>query len=286
MDEQGNLSRSAVREAVTASARFERDRLGVGGPAASVIVRRADGMPADNTDLMETVGLLRQVTVEIVTSSDLDQALRRLADLAVELAPGPAWCGISVLRHGEPGLAAGSRSFPAVLEEEQYRRGEGPCLTAMSDRDVVISADLTTERRWPSWCRLALRHGARAVACYPLDLDTGVIGALNMYPSTDAPLSRSAHLTAMLVAEQAGLLLRVVLDRNRDRVRIERLSAGTDRGRSDIDRAVGILMAQRACDQREALTVLEEAADAVGTDLASVAAKLVSTVATRRRKPH
>jgi Gpi18-like mannosyltransferase/GAF domain-containing protein len=198
---------------------FKHDRFGVVGAAAAAIDTSAD------THLVETVGLLRQVTVEIVTSSDLDQALRRLADLAVELAPGPAWCGISVLRHGEPGLAAGSRSFPAVLEEEQYRRGEGPCLTAMSDREIVVSADLTTERRWPAWCRLAVRHGARAVACYPMDVDTGVIGALNMYPSTDAPLSRSAHLTAMLVAEQAGLLLGVVLDRNRDRARIERLSA-------------------------------------------------------------
>lgn len=243
-------------------------------------------MQTDALDLMEAVGLLRQVTAEIVTSTDLDQALRRLADLAAELTPGPTWCGISVLRHGEPGLAAGSRSFPAVLEKEQYRRGEGPCLTAMSDREVVVSADLTTERRWPGWCRLAVRHGARAVACYPMDVGTGVIGALNMYPSTDTPLSRSVHLTAMLVAEQAGLLIGVVLDRNRDRARIERLSAGTDRDRSDIDRAVGILMAQRGCDQREALTVLEEAADAVGTDLVAVAAKLVSTVATRGKKQH
>lgn len=65
-------------------------------------------MPAEYSDLVETVGLLRQVTVEIVTGTDLDQALRRLADLAVALASGPAWCGISVLRH------CGSRCGPHV----------------------------------------------------------------------------------------------------------------------------------------------------------------------------
>jgi GAF domain-containing protein len=243
-------------------------------------------MRAEDADLVETVGRLRQATVEIVTSTDLDQALRRLADLAVELAPGPAWCGISVLRDGEPGLAARSQRFPTVLEEEQYRRGEGPCLTAMSDREVVLSSDLTSERRWPWWCRLAISHGARAVACYPLDIATDVVGALNMYPATDTPLSRSVHLTTMLVAEQAGVLLGVVLDRNRDQARIERLRAGTESDRSDVDRAIGILMAQRGCEQREALTVLEDAADAVGTDVASVAAKLVSTVATRAKKQH
>jgi hypothetical protein len=45
-------------------------------------------------------------------------------------------------------------------------------------------------------------------------------------------------------------------------------------------------MAQRGCDQRDALAVLEEAADAVGTDVAAIAAKLVSTVAIRARKQH
>jgi GAF domain-containing protein len=243
-------------------------------------------MQPDAENLMETVGLLRQVTADIVTSTDLDQALRRLADLAVERAPGPAWCGISVLSDGQPGLAARSSRMPTMLEEEQYRLGEGPCLTAMSERDVVISPDLTAERRWPRWCRFAARHGARAVACYPLDIDAQMCGALNLYFATSEPSTSPVHLTTLLVAEQAGLLLGTVLDRSRNRARIERLHSGTGHDRSDIDRAVGILMAQRGCDQRDALTVLEEAADALGADMASVAAKLVSAVATRARNQH
>jgi GAF domain-containing protein len=238
-------------------------------------------MDADDIGLMETVDLLRQVTAEVVTSTDLDQALRRLADLAVERSPVSAWCGISVLRDGEPGLAARSAQFPTALEEGQYRLGEGPCLTAMSEREIVISPDLTAERRWQRWCPLATDHGARAVASYPLDIDAHVTGALNMYFSTDAPLTPSAHLTTLLVAQQASLLLGTVLDRGREQARIERLLAGADRDGSDIDRAVGILMALRGCDQREAFAVLEATAEAVGAEVATVAGKLVSTVATR-----
>lgn len=148
---------------------------------------------------------------------------------------------------------------------------------------MVVGSDLTVEPRWPWWCELAVGHGARAVVCYPLDIGADVCGALNLYFSRSAPLSPSSHLTALLVAEQAGLLLGAVVGRCRDRERIERLSSGTDRSRADIDRAVGILMAQRGCDHREALVVLEEAADAVGSDLAAVAAKLVATVETRAR---
>jgi GAF domain-containing protein len=243
-------------------------------------------MGAERVDLMETVGLLRQVTAEIVTSADLDQALRRLADLAAELAPGPAWCGIAVLRDGDARLAARSGELPPVVEEEQYRRGEGPCLTAMCERDIVISPDLRAERRWPAWCRLAASHGARAVLCFPLNIDTQVCGALNLYPTTDAPVAAEDHLATLLVVEQAGILLGAVLDRGRDRARLERLRDGVDPDRSSIDRAVGILMAQRGCDQRQAHTVLEEAANAVGADVAAVAAKLVSTVAARAKKAH
>jgi GAF domain-containing protein len=241
-------------------------------------------MRADHEDLIETVGILRQVTNEIVTSADLEQALARLADLAVELAPGPAWCGIAVLRAGQPGLACSSDELPAAIEEEQYRLGEGPCLTAMCERDLVVSPDLYAEARWPAWCRLATGYGARAVACYPLDIDTQVCGALNLYSTTHVSVTPQDHLTSLLIAEQAGLLLPAVLGRSRDRARIERLRDGNGADRASIDRAVGILMAQRGCDERQAYEVLEEAADAVGADLATVATKLVSTVATRARK--
>jgi hypothetical protein len=241
-------------------------------------------MGADDMGVVETVGLLRQVTAGIVTSTGLDEALCRLADLTVDLAPGPAWCGIALLRDGAPGLVAGSERLPTALEEEQYRRGDGPCMTAVSERDVVTCPDLTREQRWPWWCRLAVSHGVHAVVSYPLDIDVDMCGSLNLYLTDGATLTPTTHLTALLVAEQAGLLLGAVLDRSRDRERIERLSAGTDRGRSDVDRAVGILMAQRGCDQYQALEVLREAADAVGSDLPAVAAKLVSTVAARAHR--
>jgi hypothetical protein len=85
-----------------------------------------------------------------------------------------------------------------------------------------------------------------------------------MYFATNTPVTPPAHMTTLLVAEQAGLLLGTLLDRGRDQARIERLRSGVDRDGSDVDRAVGILMAQRGCDQRDALAVLEATADAVG----------------------
>jgi hypothetical protein len=241
-------------------------------------------MRAGDLDLMETAGLLRQVTADIVSSADLDQALGRLADLVTGFASAPTWCGVAVLRDGEPRLAARSGDLPTVLEEEQYRRGEGPCLTAMSERDIVVSPDLRAERRWPVWCRLAAGHGARAAVCYPLDIDARVCGALNLYQTTDVAMTAEDHLSALLVAEQAGLLLGAVLARSRDRARLEGLRNGAGPWRRSVDRAVGILMAQRGCDERAALTVLEEVAATVGADMASVAAKLVSTVAARATK--
>jgi GAF domain-containing protein len=240
-------------------------------------------MALDESDLVETVGLLRQVTADLVGSANLAQALDRLAAVAAQLFPGRTWCGISVLRDGEPSLAAHSAELPTILERDQYRRGEGPCLTAMGERDIVISSDLNTEHRWPEWCRLAVDHGARAVLCHPLDVDARVSGALNLYQVTAVPITRQAHLTALLVAEQAALVLGAVLDRCRYQEQVERLRQGPSGDRAALDRAVGIVMAQRGCGVEDAYAVLQKAAGAVGADLATVAAKLVSTVATRGR---
>jgi hypothetical protein len=240
-------------------------------------------MEPDELDLMETIGRIREVTAELVGSADLGEALDRLADLAAQLAPGRTWCGISLLRDGQPALAARSADLPPVIEHEQYRRGEGPCLTAMVDRDVVSSPDLSAETRWPRWSRLAVSHGARAVTSYPLTIEPRISGALNLYQVTAEPMTNHAHLTALLVAEHAGLQLRAVMDRSRYRAQVEELQRVAGSDRTDVDRAVGILMAQRGCDVKEAFVVLDEAAAALGADVTSVATKLVSTVAARAK---
>jgi hypothetical protein len=100
---------------------------------------------------------------------------------------------------------------------------------------VVFGADRSacTREIGMAHGRLAASHGARAVVCYPLDIDANVCGALNLYPATTAPLSAPAHLTTLLIAEQAGLLLGTVLARSRDQALIERLRTGADRDRSD-----------------------------------------------------
>jgi hypothetical protein len=107
-------------------------------------------MRAEELDVVEAVGLLRQVTAELIGSVDLDQALTRLAHLAAWSAPDLPWCAISLLRDGDTVLLAHTAEFPVIVEEDQYRRGEGPCLTAIGERDIVVSSDLTTERRGPS----------------------------------------------------------------------------------------------------------------------------------------
>jgi len=238
-------------------------------------------MQAQDLGFDQTVGLLRQVAAQMVGSTDLGEALDRLSELVAQLIPGRNWCGISVLRDGEPRLAAHSAGLPTVVEQDQYRRGEGPCLSAMCERDVIVSPDLTTEQRWPGWCRLAVAHGARAVLCYPLDIDAQVTGALNVYHAT-APLTRRAHLTTLLIAEHASLLLGTVLERMRHQDQLARLRHEDGCGHTAVvHRAIGIVMAQRGCNADQARAILTDAADALGTELLAVAVKLVSTVAIR-----
>jgi AmiR/NasT family two-component response regulator len=84
----------------------------------------------------------------------------------------------------------------------------------------------------------------------------------------------------MLVADHASLLLRV---RMRQLTQEERLSQFTETQAGDpsIERAIGIIMAQRGCPPEQALRHLHDAATQLGVGLPAVAERLVRTVSDR-----
>jgi GAF domain-containing protein len=236
------------------------------------------GDPAASVVALETAALLRELTAGLV-GDDLDEALDHLARTGRHALPGVDWASVTMLKAGEPASGAASDPVARRLDELQYAV-DGPAMTAIRDREVVLSEDLVSEPRWPEWTPRAVVRGARAVLCAPVDVDEEVLGGISLYARRRGALGADAQLTAMLLAEHAGLLLAAVRDRSR-RAAVPGDLAGTLASGEVIGQAIGVVMMQRRCPAGEALDVLRGASAALSIPVEDVARRLVGSAADR-----
>jgi GAF domain-containing protein len=234
----------------------------------------------ENLGVLETAALLRELTAALLDTTDFDEALTRLVTVARDTVPGVTWCGFTVLRAGEPAGVAASDPRLAELDDLGHSP-ESPAMSAIHRREMILSADLATEERWRTWTARARGLGVRGVLAAPVDVDEQVIGAINLYADTPDALTARRQLTAMLLAEHAGLLLAGVRGRARqvalaDEIDESLLQEGV------VGQAIGVIMTQRGCPAPEALQVLRSAASALSIPLREVAERLVVTVSRSR----
>jgi len=226
--------------------------------------------------LVEIVAALKEITARITGATALPEAIDDLLKVTADVLPNHVQCGLTLISEGEPATFA-STSLPLeVLDETQHAGGDGPCMEAIRTRDVVLCEDIATEARWPVWTALARRQGVGSVLSYPFDVDPLTLGALNLYGDRPRAFGEDVPIVAMLVADHASLLLRVRLQwiAQQDRAAAVHTDAA-------VERAVGIVMAQRGCPPQQALRHLHEAADKLGVDVPVVAERLVRTVSDR-----
>jgi len=93
-----------------------------------------------------------------------------------------------------------------LIEDLQYTLGEGPCVDAYQQDQVVIEPDLhgSVAGRWPAFSPPALQAGVRAVFGFPLRVGTVRLGALNLYRNEPGPLTSDQHADALVVAQVAA----------------------------------------------------------------------------------
>jgi hypothetical protein len=129
-------------------------------------------------------------------------------------------------------------------------------------------ADLAADERWPELAGPARAAGVRSVVAVPLDVPRAEVGAVSLYLQRPGGLGPDPLLAAMALVNQAEVLLGEV--RRRDQM-------STDA--ATVDRAVGVIIAQRGCGVREAYDVLGETAQRLGLDRRAVADRLVKAAA-------
>jgi transcriptional regulator with GAF, ATPase, and Fis domain len=230
--------------------------------------------------LVEIVAALKEITARVTSAADLPEAVENLLKVTTDLVPGHVQCGIMTLSQGVPATFAATGLPAEVLDEAQHADGDGPCLEAVRTRDIVLSQDLGTEPRWPTWTAAARRSGIASVLSYPFDVDPSVLGALNLYSDRPHSFVDNVPIMAMLVADHASLLLRVRLRQLTQNDLLAQMSE-VRAGDTAVERAIGIVMAQRGCPPEQALRHLHEAATHLGVGIPALAERLVETVGGR-----
>ena len=204
------------------------------------------------------------MSARLLGAESFAAALQRLAAFAAGAVPGTVRCSVTLIGEGGPLTCTAHGSCGEAIDTMAYEVSAGPGLDAARSRSLTTAADLTTDERWPELAAPARAAGVYAVVAIPLDVPRAEVGAVSLYLDRAGELGPELLLTAMALVNQAEVLLGEV--RRRD---------GMSTDATTVDRAVGVIIAQRGCGVREAYDVLGETAQRLGLDRRAVADRLI-----------
>ncbi|WP_265522390.1 GAF and ANTAR domain-containing protein [Oerskovia flava] len=201
----------------------------------------------------------------------LQETLDRIAQLAVAMVDGCDSAGISmVVRGGRIETPAHSDDVAVRGDELQYALDEGPCLDAIRETEVVYTADLALDERWPRWSHAVLGElGVRSMLCIQLYTTDAKHGALNLYAQQPNAFPADIIPLATTFAAVAAAAL--------DAARTEDQLQTAVHTRTLIGQAQGIIMERYRVSPAQAFAVLSRVSQDSNVRLQEVARQIVTT---------
>ena len=213
----------------------------------------------------------------LLATEDVENFLTHLIALAVASIGGDISAGVTVARDGHPATVASSDERAAQYDEVQYSHDDGPCLTAMRARKMVLIEDLAEDERFGPYRARALALGVRSSLSLPLDGGMHGIGALNLYSRRTHAFGPRAQSEAKRFADEASRALSLAV-RLAHHVEISEQLREALTSRTVIDQTIGIIMGQNRCDAEVAFGVLRTASQNRNVKLKVVAAEIITAV--------
>lgn len=232
--------------------------------------------PNDRHDPVAFHDALGELHSLVLSVPQVQSFLDEVAGLAAGAFGAEVACGITARYDFHPVTMAASDTRAAIVDEEQYGAGHGPCLEAMATGLVVDVPDQEADHRWGAYRGAALANGVRCSVSLPLLIAGESVGALNLYRFDRAEgFDGEARLRAEVFAAQASTALALALRFNDQAERSHQLVEALH-ARSVIDQAIGILMAQQACDAQTAFALLRHRSQSANRKLRLVAADVIT----------
>jgi GAF domain-containing protein len=237
-------------------------------------------MPAQYVDdLQDSLSRLAKLATGLLP---LEDSLTRVAQYAVRAIPGAEGAGLTLLEENRSDTIVSTADFVTRIDDIQYSLGQGPCVSAVADRQIVLSGSLGGDRRWPQFGSRVARLGVHSVVSLPLITDEVVLGAMNVYAHGKNAFTADAGQLGELFAVPAAIAVQnaQVLAQTK-RLATQLQAALSSRG--VIERAIGIMMSRSGGTEAEALDRLRTLSQHQHEKLPVVAQSIVQEAVRRAR---
>jgi GAF domain-containing protein len=207
---------------------------------------------------------------------DVEATLQAITGSAVATVPHAEDCSISYViarRRVQPRASTGR--LPEAVDALQEQVGQGPCLDAAWETEMVVVDDMGTDARWPEFAARAAELGVGSMLCFQLFVRGDQLGALNIYSrARDAFDVDSQEIGHIFASHAAVALAGAEHEAN--------LRAGMG-NRDVIGQAKGILMERHKLTADQAFGVLARVSQDLNRKLLDVARELADTGAVPHR---
>ena len=210
-------------------------------------------------------------------AGNLDEALRRIVHATHKLF---AVDGAGLMLIDPDQLlrsVADSDERVSHLEELQIEHGEGPCIDAFDDKELVHAADLAAESRWPSFSPAAVDRGMRAVLASPIPYNQMAIGVVTVFSGEVHPWSPEGELALVAFTDLAALTIANTMQSEQRGELAEQLQRALD-ARVLIEQAKGALVARDGVTPGAAFEQLRRRARAERRRVVDVAQEVMATL--------
>lgn len=223
-------------------------------------------LPAPTLD-QRLADAARLLDAEPTEQETLDSAVH----LAVSMIPGCAAAGVTLVdRRGGLTTAAATGELVREGDRIQYELGEGPCVDAVREQELVRSEDIAADVRWPRWSEAVVeRLDVRSMLCVQLYTSKGTHGALNLYGLEPRAFGGYAESLAATFGSVASAAL--------SSARTEEQLQAAVQSRTLIGQAQGMIMERYGLSDQSAFAVLSRISQDTNERLVEVARQIVTT---------
>jgi GAF domain-containing protein len=211
-----------------------------------------------------------------LANTDLNQVLARVAELAKGCVPAADSVSVTLVGAHGPVTAAYTDELAMALDEAQYARGDGPCLSAAASHETLLVTDMTSEDRWPRWAIEAHGIGAGSSLSVGLPVQDTVNGALNVYSRRKEAFDTEALEVLSGFAGYAAVALANAHLYSTTAALADQMAQAMA-SRAVIEQAKGVLVAQQHITPDEAFDVLARASQVGNRKLHDIARAIVDS---------
>lgn len=206
----------------------------------------------------------------------LERSLDQLVTACVELF-GLAGSGVMLADEGgDLRYAVATDPTSQELEEAQLDTGEGPCVDTYVHDELVASADMYTDTRWPKFTKRLVEGRVRAVLGVPIRLSGVTVGSLDVFRDGRHEWGEAERHALSRYADIGGALVTAAVTAEQSSELAAQLTYAIQH-RAPIERGVGYLMARDRIGQTEAFNRLRTAARGSRRKIGDVAHDLLRT---------